>query len=693
MTASTIGEREAGRARWQVLLGRAVVGAPDRLVVILFWACVVVALSLQFGIFRPYVVVPALFVLVAATWRGMPSRLPVTRANIISSLGALTLAAGWVVVNIPFASRYLVVDRDPGFLTLAAVRLTTQGSATAPLGPELQAVIDAIPGLSAESPGYYHVGDILYTQGASLLPGLLATLGWVGGIPRVMDGNLVIGGLALLSVYSLARRIVGCWWALAPMVGLGLTVPFAAFTRSGYTEPVTLALVFAGLVLVWDGLSHRRVWLTGLGGAMIGSAALARIDGAAPVIGLVLAMGIAAAFSLAPRVRRWLLVGFAIVTVCALVPVGVGYLDLRLHSPVYLNDLASQFRLLTVALGGAVIVALAINAIGIWRGPRRLVLKNRRALGAVAAAVVVIIAVVLISRPLWYEAKHNAEGSTVAGLIAGLQAQEGFPVSPTSSYDEHSVTWIAWYLGWPCVVLGFAGLALLAYRAVANRDVRHLVLLAVFGLPSLMYLWRVSITPDQIWAMRRFLPITIPGLIVCAAILLAALWSVRRRFVRYAAIVLAVICFAFPVQTWGDLFTGVVHGGRYGQIQSICDAVDGKPVIVYDFGSDNAAALVPAIRTICGVDVLRATEELSADEIAEAGDVWGADVAVVSHDPALIPWATTIPPEATVISPITNWERTLTHRPTGTTTNIESIWVGHVGPDGTVAGVAPTADR
>lgn len=693
MTSSIISEREAAPPRWKTLLGRAVVSAPDRLLAILFWTCLVVTVFLLFGAFRPYFVIPAIIVLVAATWRGMPSRMHATRANVISSVSALTFAAGWAVVNLPFASRYLVVDRDPGFLTLAGVRLMTEASAVTEVRPELQSVIDAIPHLSAQSPGYYHVGDVLYTQGASLLPGLLAIIGWVGGIPGVMVGNLVIGALALLSVYALSRRIVGPWWSLLPMVGFGLTVPFAAFTRAGYTEPVTLALVFAGLVFVWDGISHRHLTRMALGGAMIGSAALARIDGAAPVIGAVLALGVAAAIPLAPRIRRSQLLAFAVVTACALVPVGVGYLDLRLHSPVYLNDLESQFRLLMIALFAAMVVALLINGVAMWGGVRRFVLRHRDPLGVIVAAVIAVAAIVLISRPLWYEGNHNPEGGVVAGLVGGLQAQAGVPVAPTRSYDEYSVTWIAWYLGWPCVVLGFAGLALIGYRAVARRDARDLLLLAVFGAPSLIYLWQVSITADQIWAMRRFLPITIPALLVCAVIALAALWSVRAPVARFGAIAIAVVCFAFPLVTWGDLFTGVVHGGRYGQIERICEAVDGRPVILYDVGPYNAGSLVPTIRTICGVDVVRATQELSAEEIARAGDAWGADVAVVSFDPTLIPWVADETPEATVVTEISNWERTLVRRPAATIAGLEGIWVGHARGDGTVDVVAARADE
>ena len=143
-------------------------------------------------------------------------------------------------------------------------------------------------------------------------------------------------------------------------------------------------------------------------------------------------------------------------------------------------------------------------------------------------AAIALLAATLISRPLWMVGHHIALGTGYDRLIGGLQRHECLAFEPTRSYDELSVTWLSWYYGWPLVLLAFAGLALIARSAIRSRDPRYLILLTVIAAPSALYLWRVSVTPDLVWAMRRFLPVTIPGFLLAATITLVALWSKTR---------------------------------------------------------------------------------------------------------------------------------------------------------------------
>ena len=72
--------------------------------------------------------------------------------------------------------------------------------------------------------------------------------------------------------------------------------------------------------------------------------------------------------------------------------------------------------------------------------------------------------------------------------------------------------------------------------------------------PALVYIWQPSVTPDQVWAARRFLPAVLPGLILLAFGLLCAVARDRDRpFLaerRFAVVVLAVmVAAAFPLYT------------------------------------------------------------------------------------------------------------------------------------------------
>jgi hypothetical protein len=50
------------------------------------------------------------------------------------------------------------------------------------------------------------------------------------------------------------------------------------------------------------------------------------------------------------------------------------------------------------------------------------------------------------------------------------------------------------------------------------------------------YIWKPSIVPVQYWAMRRYLPVVLPGFVVLACFLAAELWRVRVRSSVLAAL-------------------------------------------------------------------------------------------------------------------------------------------------------------
>jgi len=667
-------------------LARMVLSAPDRLVLVFFWACLVVSATILPGAFSPWIVIPLLTLTLVATWRLMPDAVTVTRSSLVGALGALTLSLAWMALNVPYASRYLVVSRDPGFLTLEALWLGKHPDPNMPMGSAL-AVQNSVPGVFASTGAYLPAGGMLHAQGAKLLPGVLALGGWVGGDLAVLSGNLVIGALALLALYGLARRVVGPLWALLPMVALATSVPLGAFSRAAYTEPLTVVLIFGGLTMAWSAFQTRIWWRHALAAAMIGATALARIDGGASVIGLIAGVGLAAAAPLGLRQRRRLQVTVFAVTFTALAMVGVGYLDLKLHSPGYLADLGRQFILLAVALVATVAASVAIALPRFLDPARRWVLQHRRGLAAGAVAAFALLAVTLMSRTLWMAEHHTPLGSPYSRLMAALQSREGLPIDASRSYDEQTVAWLSWYYGWPMVVLAFAGLALIARRAVRYRDPRLLVLFTVIAAPSALYLWRASISADQVWAMRRFLPVTIPGFLLAATFTVATIWSLRPRWARAVAALLAATIAVFPVFTWGSLFTTVEQSGRWDEIKAVCAAVEGDHVLYVHAGGPTYLA---TLRTVCDVEVVEIQHAPTTADLAAIRDKWGGrDLAVVTFNPDALPWPDGKAPPPLKTSLITSWTDSLSHVPKDPAVSTSAVWVGKIKQDGSVVSVPP----
>jgi hypothetical protein len=262
-------------------------------------------------------------------------------------------------------------------------------------------------------------------------------------------------------------------------------------------------------------------------------------------------------------------------------------------------------------------------------------------------------------------------------------------VDGTRSYDERTVTWLTWYFGISTVLLAAAGCALLARSAIVRRRPGPAVLLITLGVPTLLYLVRPAITPDQVWAMRRFLPAAMPMVVLCAAWSLRCAW--RRSdadrsdiwvplLTRVAVTVLAVLMVLAPVGAWANLLATTQYEGRAAQVAALCEAVEpGARVVVL---RGNESPLLPTIRTRCDADVVEVHVPVTAQTLAELRRAWGGgEVYVVAGTLESGPWPAETPP--TIRADIARWPHSLSAGgdPLHFTTY---LWVGTIDEDGRI---------
>ena len=665
---------------------------PTRLGLIFFWTALVVSVTLLLGWFTPLVVLPVTVALLAATWRLRPAPLPATPGRVRGALAALGLSALWVAVNLPWAAQVLLVERDAGFLTLTGLWLVDHPSADVPI--RSAAELASLPNVSVTSDAYWLQGDVLAAQGAKAFPGLIAMPGWLLGQPGVLAANLAIGGLALVALYDLARRLLPPGWALLPMVTLALTTPMVYFTRTPFTEPTNIVLTATGLVVAWEALRRPRVAHFALAGGLVGANALSRIDGAAVAAGLVLALGLMAGLS-QDRQRRPILVrGFLAASAAALTMVVLGYLDVRLNSTGYLADHAHLYIPLIALLGvclvaGAAAIALGRPAVLAWLG------EHRVGIGTGVAVAVLVVAGLLASRPLWMTAHLLEPGSDVARFVAAFQAAAGVEVDGTRSYDERTVVWLTWYFGVGTLLLAAVGGALLARTSIVDRKPELAVLLLTLGAPTLLYLVRPAITPDQVWAMRRFLPAAMPLVVLTASWPLWRVWQFAAarpdgrdrwvtRSIRALVVLLAGLMLLAPVRAWGNQLGTGEYEGRAGQVARLCASIPPGARVVVLRGAE--PPLLPTIRTRCDADVVEVRTPVTAATLAELREAWGGgEVYVVAGHRESGPWPESAPP--TIAARIARWPHSL--RAGGDPLHYTSyLWVGTIGDGGRLVPIA-----
>jgi hypothetical protein len=447
--------------------------------------------------------------------------------------GALVLAAGFSMFAGVYHSEHLLVDRDPAvYLNLGrTVADTHQLDPKTNGGPfdNRDAFRQDSPSVGVfdgrVSPGFFH-----------MLPAVLAVAFSIGGDTGMLWVPAILGGLGLLALYALASKLVGPRWALAAPLLLAIAPLQLWFARDTYSELIVQPVVLGGL---WLYLSARKgpAARAAVAGALIAAATFARVDALAFV---------ACAFPLAalewiraPRRdasagrRRSALAfvaGVAATTVVALVVT-------RSLSDRYIHALASEYRQLVAACVVAAVgsVAAIIVAAFAPRGLGRKIARSKVLFGAIVAGTALAFV---------YLATFRVQpASEMPRLLPRHQMTQALRTAINEWHWNYSLRWFFEYFGVIAIVAAVAGLLLLLRRALYGSGAATSVL-CIVGPVTALYVWRPNISPDQPWAMRRYLPATLPAITIGVAVALAALWVAgrgrTRLWFRIATVVVAL---------------------------------------------------------------------------------------------------------------------------------------------------------
>ncbi|MDZ7678657.1 MAG: hypothetical protein U5K29_08895 [Acidimicrobiales bacterium] len=617
----------------------------------------------------------------------------------LAAAAALVVIGLVTVSNVASHGEHLLADRDPGVYVTTGRWLADEGQllVTTPDDPFSRHETAERTDLGFH-PVDDRAGSARAPQFSHLLPVLLAWGHWIGGTTGLLIVPALLGAVALAAVWSFATRMLRPWTATAAIAALAVSPVQVFFSRDAYSEPLTQILLFAGLGLLLDAMSPAsprptlsrprlsrpsRALATGaVAGLLLGATFQARIDGVGLLV--LIPMWLALALRTAPGSdRREMVRTAAAVAAGAAVSISLGLVDLALRSPSYLERLTPE---LLALLGTLVVVAmLAVAGVVLAdRAPPWWVRARDRwnaPLGATAAVLVGLGAVLgWLVRPAI---------STVRGddsdFIAAIQAREGSVVDPTLRYAEHSIEWLSWYLGPVAVALGFVGIALVLWRAGRRFEPSAVTLLVAAGFGvTVLYLWRPSISPDHLWAMRRYLVVTLPLLVLLAGWVIDAatrLAPVPARATVATAVASVVLVLPPALATW-PIRDARPHPGLADAVSSICAEV-GDDAAIGVIPEDNLGLTAPlALRAWCGVPTSVVPVGIGPDgwqRLAEQWSAEGRDLYAVARSPqalGLVGVAPTVEAEAS--GP--EVEQTLTRRPDETVERTTTLTAGPVGP-------------
>ncbi|WP_432565302.1 hypothetical protein [Kineococcus sp. SYSU DK003] len=563
--------------------------------------------------------------------------------------GTPVVAAGWVPAGASLAisvaagtwaalthAEHVVLRRDAGSVALYAHQLATHHGL--PVDPALSALGGAAaladPNVTLASPAFYEVGDHVVPQFLLGAPALYSLGEWAGGWTGMFVAPAVLGGFGVLAVAGLTARLAGARWAPLAAGAFALAQPVLHANRSTYSEPPAL-LVLVGaaslLVAAVPATGRTAARLGGGVGLLVGACGFVRIDFLREVA--VLVPVIAVLLVVRHPGTRALLSGTALASALAVAAA-------LLTSRPYLGTIAGSLVPLVAGLVflTAVCAVLARLARAGWLGRFGWLTGDR--LPTVLAAALGVVLLVLASRPWWLVVRQDPEDSG-SKLVAGLQQAQGLTVDGGRTYAEHSIDWIAWYLGWPAVVLaGAAAVVALprVVRAVQGRDT-----LPAWFAPyvvamgsTLLTLYRPGITPDHPWADRRLVVVVLPAVVVLAVV--ACRWVVDRYAhlsLSWLRVAIAVVLLLVPAAV--ATLPVATQRTEAGEPQAVAQACA-------SFGPDDVALAVDprsrnewpqVLRGTCGVPTASVVVA-TADGAPGTEQYWATLAAAVDRQAARI---------------------------------------------------------
>jgi hypothetical protein len=428
---------------------------------------------------------------------------------------------------------------------------------------------------------------------------------------------VVAGSIGLMALYFAIRALgVSPIVSLGAVTALGISLPYQYVVRSTYSEPFVLATVWTGLAIV---LINRRSSIASfqaaLAGLMLGSTMLFRVDGLLYVAATCF-VGVAV---LATGTRQ------GVVAWCvgsAAVPTVVGLVDQQVFTGQYANKLASSINpLLVLALVAA--AAVSIAAVTIRRTGWRFSGATRTLSIAISAATALVVVVLWLVRPRFLQGRVNRLESSPSGQhIRAIQIEEESKLEPFRSYAELSVSQVAWYFGVVVLAMACVGFGVMTYRSLRGGTTNWVILVVFAAIATPLYVWRPSITPDQLWSTRRFVPFVFPVFLVAAAIVMEWLLDqIRKRsnasrrplgFVLAGLFVLPAGLATWPIRDMSE------QRADFGGLVETCAVLDEDAQVL---AIDNGLFLM-MLRAWCGADA--ANVRLANADAAVAAFVAGA---------------------------------------------------------------------
>jgi len=572
------------------------------------WVALVLAELGRFSLLRAAAVLAAfcgLALLFGRRRLGSPLRRPRTAKDVLPA--AVLLGVALLLQARP--TEYLLGGRDPGTYVAAMAMIARTGT-IAYVDPTVLSIPREEVDLFFREPEAvdYNWGRFMgfplerpetgrvVPEFFHLFPAFGAYLFQAMGVKGALATPPVFGILGTLAVYFAFRRLFGPAPALLAALLLSVNVVEVWFARYPVSEGVSQLLVFTAFLAVSRFESSRVAAFGVLAGAALGLSLLVRIDG-------VLIAAPLAAYLLVRRARGDL---DARQAAAVLVPFGA----LALHAAVHASLFARKY-VVSIAtrkywrqppevwLLAAVAVAALLFALYRW-GPRLL----RRAEASPALRSGICAALVLLALYAYFlrpalSAWAGADGNDPARALPSLQgalAVLGFKT--LAAHDAQSLVRLGWFVTPLALLLGVLGLLVI----VRDGRKEHLFPVLTVLTFSAFYFYKLRVYNDYFFALRRFVPVILPGLFGFAAYFLVRLAAAGAGRRLVAGAMAAGLLASYAAST-APLFRYVDWKGSVAFVADVARRFGPDDVVVFE-QKESIHLLSLPLWAVHGVNVL-----------------------------------------------------------------------------------------
>ena len=228
---------------------------------------------------------------------------------------------------------------------------------------------------------------------------------------------------------------------------------------------------------------------------------------------------------------------------------------------------------------------------------------------------------------------------------------------------------------------------MLLERTVRRLEPALVLPLSMWLFTAALYLDKVSITPDQIWASRRLLPLVLPFLLLGVAAAAAVLLRLPRVGAA-GAIALAVALGWGTIAASSDLWAEREGTPQLAEISAVCAALPPDAAVVTS--PSLTSDYLQTVRSYCDVPAAGAPGASAAElaPFAQAARTSGRQPFVLADAP--IPSGTPTDGDGAFSHVfVPHWDATLLSRPDHAGKEGRRLYLGRLAPDGSVTLLPP----